>query len=145
MVVRGYWNRPDADAATFADGGWLKTGDVASLDADGFVTIHDRLKDMIIRGGENIYCVEVEDALYAHPAVSDAAVVPVAHATLGEEPAAVVALHAGETVHEDELRMFLAERLAPYKRPVRYVFVPELPRNAAGKILKRDLRSCFEL
>lgn len=145
MVVRGYWNRPDADAATFAEGGWLRTGDIASVDGDGFVTIRDRLKDMIIRGGENIYCVEVEDALYAHPAIGDAAVVPVSHPTLGEEPAAVVALRPGEAVSEADLRAFLDEKLAPYKRPVRYVFLPELPRNAAGKVLKRDLRSQFDI
>ncbi|WP_185984380.1 class I adenylate-forming enzyme family protein [Aureimonas mangrovi] len=142
MVVSGYWQRPDADAETFVEG-WLRTGDLASIDEEGFLTIHDRLKDMIIRGGENIYCVEVEAALYEHPDVTDAAIVPIAHPTLGEEPGAVVSLREGAKTDETQLREFLAGRIAAFKLPVRYVFLDTLGRNAAGKILKRPLRSLF--
>jgi long-chain acyl-CoA synthetase len=143
IVVRGYWNRLDATAETFVDG-WVRTGDLARIDEEGFITIVDRAKDMLIRGGENIYCVEVENALYEHPAVVDAAVVPIAHPTLGEEPGAVVYLKPGSHASEAELRHFVAQKLAAFKVPVRIVFWPEsLPRNANGKLLKRELRSAF--
>jgi len=140
QVVKGYWNQPDATAATFRDG-WVRTGDLASIDDEGFVTIIDRAKDMLIRGGENIYCVEVENALYAHPAVMDAALIGRPHRTLGEEPLAVVALSPGAAATEAELRAFVAERLAAFKVPVAVVFWSEmLPRNANGKILKTQLK-----
>ncbi|WP_454726381.1 MULTISPECIES: class I adenylate-forming enzyme family protein [Cupriavidus] len=143
-VVRGYWNKPEATAQTFVDG-WLRTGDIARLDAEGFLYIVDRMKDMLIRGGENIYCIEVESALYDHPAVMDAALVGIAHRTLGEEPAAVVALKPGAQVTQAELQAFVGERLAAFKVPVRIVFCPEmLPRNANGKILKSALRKLFD-
>ncbi|MGO4329441.1 class I adenylate-forming enzyme family protein [Cupriavidus sp. 2TAF22] len=143
-VVRGYWNKPEATAQTFIDG-WLKTGDIARLDDDGFLYIVDRMKDMLIRGGENIYCIEVESTLYDHPAVMDAALVGIAHRTLGEEPAAVVALKPGAEVTEAELQAFVGERLAAFKVPVRIVFCPEmLPRNANGKILKSTLRKMLD-
>lgn len=142
MVIPGYWNRPDATAATFDDG-WLRTGDLASVDEEGFVFIHDRLKDMIIRGGENIYCVEVEDALYAHPDVVDAALIALAHPVLGEEPGAVIVLRPEASSGSEDLDAFLAGRIAPFKRPVRYVFLSEMPRNPAGKILKPQLRQLF--
>ncbi|HEV7415849.1 MAG TPA: AMP-binding protein [Tianweitania sediminis] len=142
MVIPGYWNKPDADAATFDDG-WLRTGDLAFLDEDGFVYIRDRLKDMIIRGGENIYCVEVEDALYAHPDVVDAALLALPHPTLGEEPGAVVVLREGATAGHEELNAFLTPRIAAFKRPVRYLILDEMPRNPAGKILKPQLRQLF--
>ena len=139
-VVKGYWNKPEATAATFSDG-WLHSGDVARVDEEGFVYIVDRAKDMIIRGGENVYCVEVEAALYEHPAVDDAAVIGIPHQVLGEEVGAVVQLKAGANAGEDELRAFVAERLAGFKVPVRVWFRSDpLPRNPAGKILKRDLR-----
>ena len=141
IVVRGYWNKPQATAETFIDG-WVKTGDLARIDEEGFVYIVDRAKDMLIRGGENIYCVEVENALYDHPAVMDAAVVGIPHRTLGEEPAAVVHLKPGMSADEQELRHWVAQRLAAFKVPVKVVFWPEtLPRNANGKIIKRDLKS----
>ncbi len=144
QVVPGYWNKPEATAQTFVDG-WVKTGDLARLDEEGFCFIIDRAKDMLIRGGENIYCIEVENVLYDHPAVMDAAVVGVPHRTLGEEPGAVVTLKAGASATEAELRAFVAERLAAFKVPVRVLFWPEtLPRNANGKILKPDLRKLFE-
>jgi len=143
IVVRGYWNKPQATAETFVDG-WVKTGDLARVDDEGFVYIVDRAKDMLIRGGENIYCVEVENALYDHPAVMDAAVVGIAHRTLGEEPAAVVHLKAGASATEEELRHFVAQKLAAFKVPVKIAFLDEtLPRNANGKILKRDLKGIF--
>jgi long-chain acyl-CoA synthetase len=144
QVVRGYWNKPEATAETFVDG-WLRTGDLARLDEEGFCFIIDRAKDMLIRGGENIYCVEVENVLYDHPDVMDAALVGVPHKTLGEEPAAVVHLKPGGTADEAELRAFVRERLAAFKVPVKIVFWPEtLPRNANGKILKTELKTVFE-
>ena len=142
-IVIGYWNKPEATAQTFFEG-WVKTGDLARLDDEGFCFIIDRAKDMLIRGGENIYCVEVENALYEHPAVMDAAVVAIAHKTLGEEPGAVVTLKPGGQATEAELRAFVAERIAAFKVPVRIQFWQEtLPRNANGKILKADLKKVF--
>lgn len=142
-VVRCYWGKPEATAETFVDG-WVKTGDLARVDEEGFVYIVDRAKDMLIRGGENIYCVEVENALYDHPAVMDAAVVGIPHQTLGEEPGAVVHLKPGASATEAELRHHVAQKIAAFKVPVRIVFWPEtLPRNANGKILKRDLKTAF--
>lgn len=143
MVVKGYWNRPEATAETFIDG-WVRTGDLAKLDGDGFCYIVDRAKDMIIRGGENIYSSEVENVLYDHPAVTDAALIGIPHRTLGEEPAAVVHLAPGMSATEEELREWVAARLAKFKVPVRVAFVEDtLPRNANGKILKRDLGTFF--
>ena len=142
-VVRGYWRNPEATAATFVDG-WLRTGDIARLDEEGFCYILDRAKDMLIRGGENIYCVEVENVLYEHPAVIDAAVVAIAHRSLGEEPGAVVTLKPGMQVGEDELRAFVAARLAAFKVPMKIVFSSgTLPRNATGKIMKNELKRLF--
>ncbi|MBS0412021.1 MAG: acyl--CoA ligase [Proteobacteria bacterium] len=143
QVVRGYWNKPEATAQTFVDG-WVKTGDLARIDEEGFCFIIDRAKDMLIRGGENIYCIEVENVLYDHPAVMDAALVGIPHKTLGEEPAAVVTLKEGASATEQELRTWVAERLAAFKVPVKVVFWHEtLPRNANGKILKNDLKKLF--
>jgi long-chain acyl-CoA synthetase len=143
MVVKGYWNNPAASAATFVDG-WLRTGDVAQLDDEGFCYIVDRAKDMLIRGGENIYCIEVENVLYEHPAVMDAALVGIPHQVLGEEPAAVVCLKPEATASEEDLRTWVARRLAAFKVPVRVVFFKEpLPRNPAGKILKNELKKLF--
>jgi len=143
-VVKGYWNNPAATAENFVDG-WLKTGDLAKIDEEGFCYIVDRKKDMLLRGGENIYCIEVEDVLYQHPAVMDAALIGIPHRTLGEEPGAVVTLKPGAGAGEEELRAFVAERLAAFKVPVRIAFWPEmLPRNPAGKILKSGLKKIFE-
>jgi long-chain acyl-CoA synthetase len=143
QVVKGYWNKPEATAQTFIDG-WVKTGDLARLDEEGFCYIVDRAKDMLIRGGENIYCIEVENLLYEHPAVMDAALVGIEHKTLGEEPAAVVTLKPGATATEAELRAFVADRLAAFKVPVKVVFWHEtLPRNANGKIMKNELKKVF--
>lgn len=139
-VVKGYWNKPEASAQTFTDG-WLHTGDIARIDEEGFVYILDRAKDMVIRGGENVYCVEVEDVLYSHPAVMDAAVVGVPHRVLGEEVGAVVQLAPGMTLSPEQLKAYTAERLAGFKVPahIELRFEP-LPRNANGKIMKRELK-----
>ena len=144
MIVKGYWNNPEATAATFIDG-WVRTGDLARLDADRFCYIVDRAKDMLIRGGENIYSSEVENALYDHPAVTDAAVIGIPHRTLGEEPAAVVHLAPGTSASVAELQDWVRARIAAFKVPVRIVFMAEtLPRNANGKILKKELAPLFE-
>ena len=140
-VVKGYWNKPEATAATISDA-WLHSGDVARLDEEGFVYIVDRAKDMIIRGGENVYCVEIETALFEHPAVTDAAAIGIPHQVLGEEVGAVVHLAPGTSASEDELRQFVAARIAAFKVPVRIWFKEDpLPRNPNGKILKRDLKA----
>lgn len=143
VVVRGYWGKPEATAETFSEG-WVKTGDLARIDEEGFIYIVDRAKDMLIRGGENIYCVEVENALYDHPAVMDAAVVGRPHKMLGEEPVAAVHLKPDHSASEAELRAHVATRLAAFKVPVQIVFLPDnLPRNPNGKIMKRDLKLLF--
>jgi len=139
-VVRGYWGDDEATAASFSNG-WLHTGDVARIDEEGFVHIVDRAKDVIIRGGENVYCVEVEAALFEHPAVADCAVIGVPSEVLGEEVGAAVVLRPGSDVDADELGRFIGERLARYNVPSRFWFRSEpLPRNPAGKVLKRELR-----
>ena len=143
MIVKGYWNKPEASAETFVDG-WVRTGDLARLDEEGFCYVVDRAKDMVIRGGENIYSTEVENVLYAHPAVTDCALIGLPHRTLGEEPAAVVHLCPGCEASEAELQAWVRERLAVFKTPVAIRFVAEtLPRNANGKILKKDLKALF--
>ena len=143
MIVKGYWHKPEATRETFIDG-WVRTGDLARVDEEGFVYIVDRAKDMIIRGGENIYSTEVENCLYAHPAVTDCALIGLPHRTLGEEPAAVVHLAPGASATEAELQAWVRERLAAFKTPVAIRFVGEtLPRNANGKILKRELGALF--
>jgi long-chain acyl-CoA synthetase len=142
-IVKGYWNKPEATAATFVDG-WVRTGDLGRVDEEGFCFIMDRAKDMLIRGGENIYCIEVENVLYEHPAVMDAAIVAIPHKTLGEEPGAVVHLTPGMHADEEELRAFVAGKLAAFKVPKKIVFWPEtLPRNANGKIVKTELKKIF--
>ncbi len=144
MNCKRYWNRPDATAETFRNG-WVVTGDLARIDEEGFLFLVDRAKDMLIRGGENIYCIEVESALYDHPAVMDAAVVGIPHKVLGEEVGAVVQLKPGKTVSEDELRVHVANQLAIFKVPVQILFQDDpLPRNANGKILKPELRDRFQ-
>ncbi|HEY4342816.1 MAG TPA: class I adenylate-forming enzyme family protein [Parvibaculum sp.] len=139
-VVKGYWNKPEATAAAITDG-WLHSGDLVRIDEEGFVFILDRAKDMLIRGGENIYCVEVEGALYAHPAVMDAAVVGIPNKVLGEEVGAIVQLAPGKSVTEAELQAHVRRLLAGFKVPIVIELRHEpLPRNANGKILKTELR-----
>lgn len=139
-VVKGYWNKPEATASTFTDG-WLHSGDLAKIDAEGFVYIVDRAKDMLIRGGENVYCVEVENALYKHPDVMDAAVVGVPDKVLGEKVGAVVQLVPGSRVTREALREFVHQDLAAFMVPEYFQFRTEpLPRNANGKILKPEVK-----
>ncbi|MGH9088640.1 MAG: class I adenylate-forming enzyme family protein [Acidimicrobiales bacterium] len=139
-VVRGYWQCPEETARTFTRG-WIHTGDIARVDEEGFVYIVDRAKDMIIRGGENVYSVEVEDALFEHPAVADCAVIGVPDSILGEEVGAVVVLRPGTKVTGDELAEHVRQRLAAYNVPSRLWLRSEpLPHNPAGKVLKRSLR-----
>jgi long-chain acyl-CoA synthetase len=141
IMMRGYWNRPDATAAVFLPDGWFRTGDVARIDDEGFVYLVDRAKDMIIRAGENVYCVEVENILFEHPDVLDAALVGVPHRELGEEVKAVVQLRTGSTATEDDIKAHCSEHLAQFKVPEYVEFRDEpLPRNPAGKILKQLLR-----
>jgi long-chain acyl-CoA synthetase len=140
-IVRGYWNKPEATAASFTRG-WLHSGDIARVDEEGFVHIVDRAKDMVIRGGENVYSVEVEAALFEHPAVADCAVIGVPHPVLGEEVGAAIVLRPGTTVTAEELGRFARERLASFMVPNHFWFLSEaLPRNPQGKVLKRELRS----
>ncbi|GAC1590371.1 MAG: class I adenylate-forming enzyme family protein [Acidimicrobiales bacterium] len=139
-LIRGYWNRPDATAETIVDG-WLRTGDIGRIDEDGFVYVEDRAKDMVLRGGENVYCAEVEAAIYEHPGVYEAAVFGIPHERLGEEVAAVVYARPGHVLLAEDIRAHVAQRLAGFKVPSKVTVVAEqLPRNAAGKILKRQLR-----
>jgi long-chain acyl-CoA synthetase len=139
-VVKGYWNKPQATAETFVNG-WLHTGDLARLDKDGFVQIVDRKKDMVNRGGENVYCVEVENALAAHPAVFEAAVMGVPDEMMGEKVGAVVVLKPGMSATPKDIRAFAKEQIADFKVPQYLVIQKEnLPRNPGGKILKGRLR-----
>ncbi|MBD3646579.1 MAG: AMP-binding protein, partial [Pseudomonadales bacterium] len=138
--VKGYWNKPEETAKTFTDG-WLHSGDLARIDDEGFVYIVDRAKDMLIRGGENVYCVEVENVLYQHPDVMDAAVVGVPHNVLGEEVGAVVQVTRDSEVTVDELKAFVRNELAAFMVPQYFLFKNEpLERNANGKILKPRAR-----
>jgi long-chain acyl-CoA synthetase len=140
QVIKGYINRPEATAETISDG-WLHTGDIARIDQDGFIYIVDRKKDMVLRGGENVYCAEVEAAIYRHPAVAECSVFGVPDERMGEEVGAAIMLKPGETLDADRLREDMAAHTARHKIP-RYIwFLDEpLPRNASGKFLKRELR-----
>ncbi|MGH9020147.1 MAG: class I adenylate-forming enzyme family protein, partial [Acidimicrobiales bacterium] len=122
--------------------GWLHTGDIARIDDDGFIFVVDRAKDVVIRGGENVYSVIVEAAIFEHPAVADCAVVGLPHASLGEEVACVVVLRPGQSVSADDITRHVADRLARFEVPTRLFFRTEpLPRNPQGKVLKRELRA----
>ena len=142
-LIRGYWNKPEATAESIVDG-WLASGDLGRVDADGFLYIEDRAKDMVLRAGENVYCAEVESAIYEHGDVYEAAVFGVPHERLGEEVACVILRQSDADLDADTLRDFLAESLAPFKVPSRIAFADQqLPRNASGKILKRALRDTY--
>ncbi len=138
-VMKGYWRNPEATAAAIDDAGWFRTGDMAIVDDDGYFFIVDRKKDMIIRGGYNVYPREIEEVLYEHPAVREAAVVGLPDPELGEEIGAAVALRADASADADELRDFVRERVAAYKYPRRVWFVDDLPKGPTGKILKREI------
>ena len=137
-VMKGYWGKPEATEAAIKDG-WFHTGDVARRDEDGFYFIVDRKKDMIIRGGYNVYPREIEEVLYEHPAIAEAAVIGMPHAELGEEVAAVVALKPGASASPDELRDYVKGKVAAYKYPRRVEIVDALPKGPTGKILKREI------
>jgi long-chain acyl-CoA synthetase len=139
-VMKSYWNRPEATAEAIQDG-WFRSGDLARRDEDGFYFVVDRKKDMIIRGGFNVYPREIEEVLYEHPAVAEVAVLGVPHPTHGEEVAAAVVLKPGSPVTPDELRDYAKERVAAYKYPRHVWLVDALPKGATGKIQKRDIRS----
>ena len=138
-VMSGYWNDPDATAQVISPEGWLSTGDVGCLDEDGYLFLVDRKKEIVIRGGYNVYPGEVERILYAHPDVLEAAVLGVPHDTLGEEVAAVVVLRPGAQLTVEDVQRWAKERVAAYKYPRRVAFVDELPKTPTGKILKRAI------
>ncbi len=142
-VFKGYWNLPEATAKAIDKDGWFRTGDAGFLDEEGFLTISDRIKDMIITGGENVYPAEIESQLMRHPAIAEVGVIGEPDIQWGERVVAVVALKAGQTLTLEELRAFGEESLAHYKLPKRLEFVKALPRNATGKILKYQLRQTF--
>ena len=137
-VMKGYWDRPDATAETIRDG-WFHTGDMATVDEDGYFFIVDRKKDMIIRGGYNVYPREIEEVLHEHPAVREAAVVGMPHAELGEEVGAAIALKPGASADAGELREFVKSRVAAYKYPRHLWIVDDIPKGPTGKILKREI------
>jgi acyl-CoA synthetase (AMP-forming)/AMP-acid ligase II len=141
-VMKGYWKMPEATADTIRDG-WLHTGDLATVDEAGYVYILDRIKDMIISGGENIYSREVEEILYMHPAVADAAVIGVPDENWGETVKAFVVLRDGEKANEEEIIDFTRKHLAGFKRPRSVQFIDSLPRNLSGKVLKKELREPY--
>jgi acyl-CoA synthetase (AMP-forming)/AMP-acid ligase II len=143
MNMKGYWNLPEATAATLSADGWLRTGDAGYMDEAGYVYIHDRVKDMIISGGENIYPAEVENALYSYPKVADVAVIGVPDEKWGEAVKAMVVLKPGQTASEEELIGFARTQIAAYKCPKSVDFIEALPRNPSGKILRRELRAPF--
>jgi long-chain acyl-CoA synthetase len=143
-VMKGYWQRPQDTAAAIPDG-WFRTGDIGRADEDGYFFIVDRKKDMIIRGGYNVYPREIEEVLYEHPDVAEAAVVGLPDPLLGEEVAAAVALKQGATVTVDELRAHVKAQVAAYKYPRHVWFVDALPKGPTGKILKREIVAPAEL
>jgi long-chain acyl-CoA synthetase len=138
-VMKGYWNRPDATAAAIDSDGWFHTGDLARVDEDGYFFIVDRSKDMIIRGGYNVYPREIEEVLYEHPAIREAAVVGVPDDMLGEEVGAAIALRPDAEGDTAAIQQFVKDRVAAYKYPRRIWVVDELPKGPTGKILKRNI------
>jgi acyl-CoA synthetase (AMP-forming)/AMP-acid ligase II len=140
--MAGYWRRPQETEDATRDG-WFHTGDAGSIDEDGFIYIRDRIKDMIVSGGENIYPAELESVLAEHPAVADVAVIGIPDDRWGETVKAVVVRRGGATLVEEELIAWSRERLAGYKRPRSVDFVDSIPRNPSGKILKRELREPY--
>ena len=141
--MRGYWNLPEATAATIDPEGWLRTGDAGYFDADGYLYIHDRVKDMIISGGENVYPAEVENAVYSHPKVADVAVIGIPDARWGEAVKACVVVKPGETLSEAEVIAHARQHIAGFKCPKSVDFIAALPRNPSGKILRRELRAPY--
>ena len=143
QVMKGYWKNPAATAESITPDGWFKSGDAGYLDAEGYVYIHDRVKDMIVSGGENVYPAEVENVLMAHPAVADVAVIGVPHERWGETAKAIIVKRAGVEASEAEIIAYCVERLAKFKCPTSVTWIDVLPRNPTGKILKKDLRAPY--
>lgn len=143
QVMKGYWNNPDATSDAIDSDGWFRTGDVGYLDTDGYLYIHDRVKDMIVSGGENVYPAEVENVLMAHPSIADIAIIGVPDERWGETAKAVVVLTPGEELAADELIAYARQHLARFKCPTSVDYVDALPRNPSGKILKKDLRAPY--
>jgi fatty-acyl-CoA synthase len=141
-VMEGYWRQPDASAEALR-GGWFHTGDMATLNEDGYALIVDRKKDIIVSGGENISSLELEKAILAHPSVLEAGVIPVPDAKWGEVPKALVVLKPGAAASESELIEFCRSHLAHYKCPGSFEFVESLPKTGTGKILKKDIRKKY--
>src|SRR5437660_8949931 len=139
--MKGYWNLPDATAATIDGDGWLRTGDAGYLDAEGYLYIHDRVKDMIISGGENIYPAEVENAIYGHPDVAEVAVIGVPSERWGEEVKAVIVPKPGRTPREEDVIAWARERIAAFKAPKSIEIIDAFPRTATGKVLRRELKA----
>jgi acyl-CoA synthetase (AMP-forming)/AMP-acid ligase II len=142
-VMKGYWNKPDATRTAFFDGGWFRTGDAGYFDADGFLYIHDRIKDMIVTGAENVYPAEVENALFGHPAIADCAVIAVPDERWGEAVKAIVVLRPGAVASAEDIIAHARGRIAGYKLPKSIDFVDALPRNPTGKVLRRELRAPY--
>ncbi len=143
QVMKGYWNLDDATREAIDDEGWFRSGDAGYLDEDGYLYIHDRVKDMIVSGGENVYPAEVENVLMDHPAIADVAVIGVPHDRWGETPKAIVVVAPGTDPMPEELIAFSRQRLAGFKCPTSVEFVDVLPRNPSGKVLKKDLRAPY--
>ncbi|MEA2279914.1 MAG: long-chain acyl-CoA synthetase, partial [Solirubrobacteraceae bacterium] len=139
-VMKGYWNKADATREAIVDG-WFHSGDLAKRDEDGYYFIVDRKKELIVRGGYNVYPREIEEVLYEHPAVREAAVIGIPDDQMGEEVGAAVALKEGEDVSEDDIKAFVKEQVAGYKYPRKVWFVDELPKGPTGKILKREIEA----
>ena len=144
-VMKGYWQRPDATAEAISADGWFHSGDLARVDDDGYYFIVDRKKELIIRGGYNVYPREIEEVLYEHPAVRECAVIGLPHASLGEEVGAAVALKPGADTTPEELRAYVKSQVAAYKYPRHVWLVSSLPKGATGKILKREIVPPAEL
>ena len=141
--MKGYWNLPEETVKTLREDGWLRTGDAGYMDADGYVYIHDRVKDMIVSGGENIYPAEIENVLMAHPGVGDVAVIGVPSEKWGETPKAIVVKAAGADPTPEEIIAYCRTQLARFKCPTSVDFVESIPRNPSGKVLKKDLRAPY--
>ncbi len=141
--MAGYWNLPEATARTLDSDGWLRTGDAGYMDEDGYLYIHDRIKDMIVSGGENIYPAEVESALFGHPDIADIAVIGVPDERWGEAVKALVVLRQDGVADAASILRYARERLAGYKIPKSVEFLSDLPRNPSGKVLKRKLREQY--
>jgi long-chain acyl-CoA synthetase len=143
QVMKGYWHLPEETEKAITPDGWFRSGDIGYLDDDGYLFIHDRVKDMIVSGGENVYPAEVENVLMAHPDIADVAVIGVPHEKWGETAKAIVVRRAGSAVTEQEIIDFARERLARFKCPTSVEWADALPRNPSGKILKKDLRAPY--